>query len=654
VSIAPSAPDVTDRGAARVVVDEAYRRAADFATIPPPGPSRVLADEPHGVLATRGADPGNPNDGVVPPTSGSGQPIDASRNAAVGWATASAISIPREPRALRGARAIEVAAMLGDTVIDVKHCIDPGGGKITLGTWAIFAGGVACLVAAALAFTLSVRDAADNKARLDTWTRVEHKPAWAFRPAQLGAGGDWIALGGLALGLAGVSFGISRIRRDKPSPYYRIGTAPGVELAIQGTPAAAFPLVAPSGDDFVFNFGPGIDGELILDGTSIALSELAAAGRSRPSAAVAGAIEVPIPLHARIRARAGHVTFVVSAVAPPRRHVASLLGRAGGRVLAYVAGSLVAHAVVLAILFAIPPEPSTINLDQGTLEPTGIPAHITAREDPRLDTAGGQGVTGTRTGEVPAMALPSGEAGVPQAKSDGRRQIARTRDEPRQVTRDERLAVTRREGILGSDVWHDGIKLASATSDYASGFDETNIDGSLLGDGGGGRGSFGAGLSGFSSGGCVADRCDTIAIGTGGYDTGGTIGTDRYSSYGPGLRRSGGTGWRPHPQTLPQVGEPQIPGSYDKKIVRRYIRHHLNEIAYCYDKQLLAHPGIGGEITVSFFIAPGGHVLSAKGAGFDREVASCLSDVIGNIAFPPPGDGGVQVNYPFTFHTTGP
>jgi outer membrane biosynthesis protein TonB len=104
---------------------------------------------------------------------------------------------------------------------------------------------------------------------------------------------------------------------------------------------------------------------------------------------------------------------------------------------------------------------------------------------------------------------------------------------------------------------------------------------------------------------------------------------------------------------VPHVGEPQIPGTYDKKIVRRYIRHHLNEIAYCYDKQLLARPDLGGEITVRFFITPGGTVQGATGTGFDREVASCLSDVIGNIAFPPPREGGVQVTYPFQFHTTG-
>ena len=37
---------------------------------------------------------------------------------------------------LGGARAVEVAAMLGDSVVGVKHCIDPHGGKIQGMTWA--------------------------------------------------------------------------------------------------------------------------------------------------------------------------------------------------------------------------------------------------------------------------------------------------------------------------------------------------------------------------------------------------------------------------------------------------------------------------------------------------------------------------------------
>ena len=93
---------------------------------------------------------------------------------------------------------------------------------------------------------------------------------------------------------------------------------------------------------------------------------------------------------------------------------------------------------------------------------------------------------------------------------------------------------------------------------------------------------------------------------------------------------------------------------YDKTIVRRYIRRSIDKIAYCYNRQLLAHPGIEGEVQIRFFIAPTGAVERSSGTGFDPEVAGCIASVIQSVAFPRPGDGiGVEVNYPFQFHAAG-
>ena len=61
--------------------------------------------------------------------------------------------------------------------------------------------------------------------------------------------------------------------------------------------------------------------------------------------------------------------------------------------------------------------------------------------------------------------------------------------------------------------------------------------------------------------------------------------------------------------------------------------------------------GPEGTVTVSFFITPSGSVTGAQGSGFSQKVASCVAEVITGIEFPKPnGGGGVQVNYPFTFH----
>jgi hypothetical protein len=550
-----------------------------------------------------------------------------------------------------GAGAVEVAAMLGDSVIGVKHCMDPRSGKVTPATWAILAGSAACLLASAIAFATALTTEVDNTARLHAWTG-QHKPAYAFRPTRLGPGVDWVGFGGLGLGLAGLTLGLVRRRQERTSPYYRIGTAPGVELAIGDAPLPAFPLVAPSGDDFVFNYGGGIDGELIVDGKTTPFAELAAAGRARPSAVTAGAIEVPIPPKARIRARAGQTTFVVSAVARPRRQATPLFAGAERRMLAYVAGSLAVHVGILAFLQTVPPDAEGANVEIATIDGTTMSARISAQAEPPPEKPEDTGDTGGQKVDAAKMALPSGKTGNPEAaKSDGHLQVARTEDKPH-LSREDEIRIAISEGILGSDRLVSGVRSMSATANFADGFDTTNINGPIFGADGSGRGNFGGGLIGSDlGGGCLQPPCGTI--GTGGrYNT---INTGSHAGGNFGFPMHDGPGGRGHQPAVPRIGEPVTHGAdYSKSIIRRYIRRHINEIGYCYEKQLLAHPDLGGELQVKFFISPTGAVQSASGAGFDHEVSSCVARVIQTIEFPSTGGGGgVEVNYPFTFHPMG-
>lgn len=640
---------------------EPVRRPVELPTLRPPVLPRTPAATPGAGVPAVTAAPAAARAAAPPPLPRSAPPaaaVPVTRSVALAIDTAAhPATFPQAtagPDELGGAGAVEVAAMLGDSVIGVKHCMDPRSGKVTPATWGLLAAGVACLLVSAGAFAASVRVEAANADRLATWTRVEHKPAHAFRPDSLGAGVDWLTFGGLALGLVGVTLGLVRRRGERTSPYYRIGTAPGVELATEHAPLPAFPLVAPSGDDFVFNYGAGIDGELILDGKSTPLAELAAAGRSRPSASTAGAIEVPIPPRARIRARAGQTTFMISAVARPRRHAAPSWASFENRALSYIGGSLAVHLGIWAFLQAIPAEASGLNLQIGTIEETGIIVKGAAQIDAPPEKPEDHGEAGGAQGaEAAKMALPSGASGNPAAtKADGRMQVARTQDQA-QLSREEAIQLAATQGILGSERMLSGVRTLSSNNDFASGFDTTNINGAIYGADGGGAGSFGGGVTGNDlGGGCLQAPCGTI--GTGGrYNT---IGTGPRAGSRFGLRDSGGPGGHGHQAVLPHVGDPAISNGsdYSKSIVRRYIRRHLNEIGYCYEKQLLAHPDLGGEILVKFLISPSGAVQSASGTGFDHEVASCLAGVIGSIEFPKPGDGaGVQVNYPFSFHPAG-
>src|SRR6185312_9780240 len=55
-----------------------------------------------------------------------------------------------------GAKSIEVAALLGDSIVDVKHCIDPRSGKVTRTTIAWLVIAAVMFVTCAVAFAVSV------------------------------------------------------------------------------------------------------------------------------------------------------------------------------------------------------------------------------------------------------------------------------------------------------------------------------------------------------------------------------------------------------------------------------------------------------------------------------------------------------------------
>ncbi|MEO8703528.1 MAG: AgmX/PglI C-terminal domain-containing protein [Kofleriaceae bacterium] len=551
-----------------------------------------------------------------------------------------------------GAPAVEVATMLGDSVINVKHCMDPRGGKVTGATWAFAACGLACLLASATSFYTSVSTAGRNKSALAAHV-AQGKPERAFRPEMMSRAVDGVAFGGLALGLMGVTIALARTRRERKSPYFRIGTAANVEQPIEHAPSPSFPLVAPKGDDFVLNYGAGMDGEMIVDGMSTPLADLAAQGRARPSTTTPGAIEVPLPLAARVRVRAGQTTFLVTGVAKPREQAAPLFNMER-RSLGYAAGSLALHLGFVAILWNIQTADAGVSINLESSENLLARSAVSTKEDtvpePEKET------TGENEGEKGAgatMALDEGAAGKPDAvRTDGSLAMKNRNTEP-QMSREQAIEEARTAGVLGSvQAIKGGIAALTGTADFSSGFSDADIYGPLIGAQGEGRGNFGFGRKDWGSGGgCTQEPC-------------GIVGTGRYGTIGDGHvpgggRWDGGKGWgREMKRTTlvpqPTIGMPQATGNLDRAIIKRYIKRHLNMISYCYEKELLARPGIEGTVMVNFLITGTGVVQQSTGNGFDGKVSSCLAGVIKNIEFPRPSDGGsVQVNYPFTFHAAG-
>jgi TonB family protein len=103
------------------------------------------------------------------------------------------------------------------------------------------------------------------------------------------------------------------------------------------------------------------------------------------------------------------------------------------------------------------------------------------------------------------------------------------------------------------------------------------------------------------------------------------------------------------PDAIPGIGS--VRGSLDKEIIRRIVRRHLNEVRYCYEQALAAHPSLTGRLVVQFTIAPTGLVLASVLQSSSLGVVSvdiCVVQAVKRWEFPQPKGGGlVMVSYPF-------
>lgn len=552
------------------------------------------------------------------------------------------------------ARAVEVVAMLGDSVIGVKHCIDPRLGKISGATWMLFAIGAVSLIAVMFAFCAGLADAAYNNKQYAYQTIQLHKPGYAVRPRMLSVEFDWIAVGGLATALLTLTAALARMHTEKASSSVRIGCAPDIDFATETAPTPSFRLVEPCGDDFALNIAHGMAGEIMVGGQSTSFAELAAQGQTRI---------VPIPANARIRVYAGNATFLVSSIARPRVYAAP--GFALELPFVYsLAGTAAAAAMIVVVLFHVVAEESSANIDLASLDDTTTRFASQMIEDsPSLFAEATAMGTPEPAGGRASLAHSTRLLGNPKSsRVRGRYEMKRRRDQP-QLARQRAIEQVRTAGILGNATLMEGGAFASlaGTGTISSGFDESDIYGGLFGkEVGEENGNFGLGRSEFGpdSGG---EGWGTI--GAGRYGTIGDMGTcGSGCSLGSGRGIAGSSG---HIAAVPTVmlcqsTSPRVKlcwpdrGDLDKAIIRRYIKRNISKISYCYEKQLLAKPTLAGTVTSRFFVAPNGRVISSQGSGLDQDVANCVADVIAGIEFPKSVNGSlVEVNYPFAFRPTG-
>lgn len=99
--------------------------------------------------------------------------------------------------------------------------------------------------------------------------------------------------------------------------------------------------------------------------------------------------------------------------------------------------------------------------------------------------------------------------------------------------------------------------------------------------------------------------------------------------------------------------DPVILGALDKSLIDAVIKRNMNQIRYCYQRELTRSPGLAGKVAVKFVIAKDGSVSSAvtKTTTLNNAaVEDCLNARFIRFQFPEPKGGGIViVTYPFVF-----
>jgi len=324
----------------------------------------------------------------------------------------------------------------------------------------------------------------------------------------------------------------------------------------------------------------------------------------------------------------------------------------------YTVGSIIALALFLLMIFAVPPDPKSLSLDLFNSDNRFVKFLIKPPEEKeeeipewlkskKPEEQGGKGKR--HKGE-------EGKMGKKTSKNkEGLYGLKGPKDNP-----DPHLAKKLAEenaknaGILGVLKQTEGSHIASIFGrDSALGSDADNVLGGLIGNqigeayGVGGLGLVGTGSGGGGTGEGTIGLGNLGTIGKGG-------GGGNGSGYGRGAGGLGGR--RAHaPDVIP--GTANVRGSLDKEIIRRIIRRHINEVKFCYEQELTKKPQLGGRIMVQFTIAASGQVIASvlqNSTMGNAKVENCTVQAVRRWEFPKPLGGGIViVSYPFVLTPAG-
>ncbi len=555
-----------------------------------------------------------------------------------------------------GTRAVEVSAMFEDAVLDVQLFTNPQAGRISPATKVLLGLGTGTLVAVLIMLIVAFVQMGQIRRARDAWLDAG-KPYHEFRMPRENPATDVIFGGLLFLGIAALMWGLSRHFEESGEHDYTIGSDKKASFAMPNIlPIPRFPLMRSTGKDFEVLFTAQMTGDLREPGSIKTLSELIQNGTARPVADIAGAYSMPIGTESRFNLRLFDNTFNVVGTPKARHFPAPVQIDWGAQTYTGVIFAL--HALFLLLMFSVPPDPRSLSLDsfindqrfaKFMIKPPEqkdelIPEWLKKKSD---DDAGGKGKRH------------KDEEGKMGKKESKNKQGLYALKGPKDNT-DPHLAkqlakeMAEKAGVLGILNANKGSILASIYGrDTALGTDASDVLGGLVGTevgeayGVGGLGLVGSGRGGGGTGEGTIGLGNLGTIGKGG--GGGTGSGYGRGAGGLGSRRAGA------PEVVP--GTAEVRGSLDKEIIRRIIRRHINEVKFCYERELVKNANLIGRVMVQFTISGNGTVAASAVQASTMNnppVETCIAQAVRRWEFPKPQGGGiVVVTYPFVLKAAG-
>lgn len=106
------------------------------------------------------------------------------------------------------------------------------------------------------------------------------------------------------------------------------------------------------------------------------------------------------------------------------------------------------------------------------------------------------------------------------------------------------------------------------------------------------------------------------------------------------------------PTATVRLGTPKVSGGLGSEVVQRVVGQHVERLKACYQDALRTHPGLEGQVVISFVVDSHGDVSKSEdrpGTTLGGWTLDCITRAVTSISFPAPFGGDANITYLINF-----